>query len=274
MALPDRIEIVSHGRRLCTDVAGAETGVPCVLLHPFPFDRRYFAETARQIAGRARTIVPDCRGFGESELGGDFSITDLADDLAAILDHLRVERAVIAGLSMGGYVALAFAAKYPRRLLGLVLSDTRAGADSPETRANRDKDIEFVRNQGGTAFIERQLPKLVSAAASETLRAEVKRLGDQKADAIVAALQALRDRPDRRAELAHIICPTLVLVGTDDVMTPPAEAAAMATAIPKAVLVELPGAGHLANLEAPGPFAQAIIGFLGRAQSAISPPKS
>ena len=274
MALPERLEIVTHGRRLCVDVGGAPTGVPCVLLHPFPFDRRYFAPTARQIEGRARTIVPDLRGFGDSELGGDFAIAELADDVAAILDHLRIERAVIVGLSMGGYVALAFAAKYPRRMLGLVLSDTRAGADSAQARANRDLDMDFVRSNGTPAFVERQLPRLLSATAPETLRADVKRLGAQKSEAVLAALQALRDRPDRHAELANITCPSLVLVGTDDVLTPPADAAAMATAIPRAVLMELPGAAHLANLEAPAPFAQAIIGFLGRAQSAVSTPKT
>jgi 3-oxoadipate enol-lactonase len=272
MASPERIEILTNGRRLCADVAG--TGVPCVLLHPFPFDRRYFADTARQIEGRARTIVPDMRGFGDSELGGDFAIADLADDVAAILDHLHIDRAAVVGMSMGGYVALAFAAKYPRRLLGLALSDTRAGADSPEARANRDKDIALVRTAGPSALVESQLPRLLSPAASEAVRLEVKRLGSQNPDAVTAALAALRDRPDRRHELANITCPSVVLVGTDDVVAPPSEAAAMATAIPKAVLVELPGAGHLANLEAPTPFAQALIGFLGRAQSAISAPKS
>jgi 3-oxoadipate enol-lactonase len=274
MSPRERIEIVTHGRRLCADLGGS--GVPCVLLHPFPFDRRYFAETAHQIEGRARTIVPDLRGFGESDPGdqGDFAIADLADDVAALLDHLRIDRAVIVGLSMGGYVALAFAATHPRRLLGLALADTRAGADSPETRANRDRDIELVRSSGTPAFVDRQLPRLLSPAAPAALRAEVKRLGDsQKPDAVIAALAALRDRPDRRNELGNITCPSVVLVGTDDVLTPPTEAAAMATAIPRAVLVELPGAGHLANLEAPLPFAQALIGFLGRAQSAISTPK-
>jgi 3-oxoadipate enol-lactonase len=269
---PERIEIVVNGRRLCVDVGGA--GVPCVLLHPFPFDRHYFAATARQLEARARTIVPDMRGFGDSELGDGFAIADLADDVAAILDHLRIDRAVIVGLSMGGYVALAFAAKYPRRLLGLALSDTHAGADSPEVRANRDKDIDLVRSAGTPAFVDRQLPRLLSAAAPEALRLEVKRLGNQQPATVAAALAALRDRPDRRHELARITCPSVVLVGTDDVMTPPAEAAGMATAIPKAVLVELPGAGHLANLEAPTPFAQAIIGFLRQAQSAISAPKA
>jgi 3-oxoadipate enol-lactonase len=273
MPSPSRqtLEILVRGRRLCVDVAG--TGLPCVLLHPFPFDRRYFSDVADQIAARAHTVVPDLRGFGASELGGPFSIADLADDVAALLDHLRIDRAVVVGLSMGGYVALAFAAKYPRRTLGIALSDTRAGADSPDARANRDKDAAFVREQGNVAFIERQLPRLLSSAASESLRAHVRQLGTQNSETIVEALQALRDRPDRRNELASITCPAVVLVGTEDVMTPPAEAAAIATAIPSAVLVELPGAGHLANLEAPAPFSQAIIGFIGRVQSAISASK-
>lgn len=266
------LDILVQGRRIRVDVSG--TGVPCVLLHPFPLDRRYFADIARRIEGRARVLVPDLRGFGDSELGGRFAIADLADDVAAVLDHLRIDRAVLVGLSMGGYVALAFAAKHPRRLLGLALSDTRAGADGPEARANRDKDIELVRTQGPAALVEKQLPRLLAPAAPQPLRDQVRLLGQQAPETLIAALQALRDRPDRGDELARITCPTLVLVGTEDVITPPSEAAALATAIPRAVLVELSGAGHLASLETPTPFAQAITGFLGRAQAEVSAPKS
>jgi 3-oxoadipate enol-lactonase len=265
------MDIVIKGRRLCFAVSGA--GVPCVLLHPFPFDAGYFANVVQPIESRARVILPDVRGFGGSELDGAFSIADIADDVAAILDHLRIDRAVVGGLSMGGYVSLAFAAKYPKRLAGLILADTRAGADSPEARANRDKDAALVRAAGTAAFVDKVMPRLLAPNAPEARRDEVRRLAAQPAETVIAALAALRDRPDRTAELARITCPTLVVVGTEDVMTPPTEAAAMATAIPRAVLVELAGAGHLSNLEAPTPFAQAITGFLGRVQAEISAPR-
>ncbi|HEY0715171.1 MAG TPA: alpha/beta fold hydrolase [Polyangia bacterium] len=261
------MDVVIKGRRLSVDVGPQPAGrsVPCVLLHPFPFDRRYYGNLSGVLESRARTIVPDYRGGGGSPLDGPFSIADLADDLAGILDHLQIDRAVVAGLSMGGYVALAFAAKYSRRLLGLVLADTRAGADSPETRAAREKSIELIRTKGVDAFIEAQIPRLVAPNAPAKVKDEVRALATKNPDSLVALLTALRDRPDRTGELPSITCPTLVVVGTEDVITPPADAAAMATAISKAVLVELPDAGHLSSLEAPTPFAQAITGFLGRA---------
>ncbi len=265
------LDIRISGRRLVVDVAG--TGMPCVLLHPFPFHRRYFAGLTPRLT-RARTIVPDLRGFGDSELGGPFSIADLADDVAALLDHLKIDRAVVGGVSMGGYVALAFAARHPRRLAGLVLADTRAGADGEAARANRQADLDLVSSEGGAALIAKQLPKLLSPSASDAQREEVRALAETRSETLTAAIAALRDRPDRQRELPAITCPALVIVGTEDVITPPAEAAAIATAVPRAVLVELPGVGHLANLEAPQPFAQAINGFVARAHAEISAPRS
>jgi 3-oxoadipate enol-lactonase len=258
-----RMEMMLAGRRLAYDL-GSGNGVPLVLLHAFPFDRRFFTDTARRLNGRARTIVPDLRGFGDSDLGGPFSIADLAEDVAHLLDHLGIERAVVAGLSMGGYVALAFAARHAARMLGLVLCDTKAGPDTPEARAARAQAIELVRAQGVAAYMDAQLPRLLGPAASPALRAQVRDLGLQRPESVIAGLEALRDRPDRREELARVRCPTLVVVGTDDVLTPPSEAGAMATAIANAVLIELPGCGHLANLEEPAPFAQALVGFVGR----------
>jgi 3-oxoadipate enol-lactonase len=257
------MELMSSGRRVVFEAATSQ-GIPLVLLHPFPFDRRFFAETSRRLAGRARTVVPDLRGFGESELGGPFSIADLADDVAHLLDHLALGRAVIAGVSMGGYVALAFAARHPGRLLGLVLSDTKAGPDTPAARTARDEAIALVRAEGVPAYVEKQLPRLLSPGASAQVRAEAAALAAQRPEAVIAGLEALRDRPDRRHELGAIRCPTLVVVGAEDVLTPPAEAAEMTTSIANAVLIELPGAGHLASLEAPAPFAQAVAGFVGR----------
>jgi 3-oxoadipate enol-lactonase len=257
------MELTISGRQVAFDIAGE--GIPIVLLHAFPLDRRLFTDTAQRLAPKVRIIVPDLRGFGASELGGSYTIADLADDVAALLDALGHPRAVIGGLSMGGYVALAFAARHAGRLAGLVLADTRAGADSPEARAGRDEAIALVREHGVAAYVDKQLPRLLGPKASESVRAQVRSLGlQQRPEAVMAGLEALRDRPDRQGELGAISCPALVIVGADDVITPPAEVASMATTIPGAVLAEIPDAGHLANLQAPAPFAQAIIGFLPR----------
>ena len=257
------MEVSLSGRRVAYEVHGQ--GVPCVLLHAFPLDRRMFADLAGRIGSRARLILPDMRGFGGSEPpSAGYALVDLADDVAALLTAMGIERAVVGGVSMGGYVALAFAARHPRRLAGLVLADTKAAPDSPEARTARDEAAALVRDQGVGAYVDKQLPKLLSPSASPKLQQDVRALCGQPSESVLAALAALRDRPDRREELALISCPTLVVVGSDDGVTPPAEAEAMATAIPQAVLVEIPAAGHLVNLEAPIPFYQALSGFLAR----------
>jgi pimeloyl-ACP methyl ester carboxylesterase len=245
----------------------AGSGAPVVLLHPFPFDRRFWADLARRLATTRRVIVPDLRGFGRTPLAGDFSIADLADDLAALLDHLGLARAHVGGLSMGGYVALAFAARHPHRLAGLLLADTKAGPDTEAARAARAEAIALVDEGGVPAYVERQLPRLVAPAALARTADELRRLCGQPAATVKAGLCALRDRPDRTPDLAAITCPTLVVVGQEDVLTPPSEAALMVSRIPGSRLVELPGVGHLPPLEEPEAFARAVLPFLSPASA-------
>jgi pimeloyl-ACP methyl ester carboxylesterase len=240
------------------------SGAALLLLHAFPLDRRMWDETAAALAVERRVIALDARGFGESELGpGDHSIETLADDAVALLDALGVPMATVAGLSMGGYVALALARRHPARLGGLILADTRAGADGAEARRGRDDSIARVERDGVAPLADGLTPRLLSPSAPESLRRRVRELAlPQSPASVIAALRALRDRPDRTAELRDIRCPTLILVGGEDAITPPAEARAMAAAIPAARIVELPAAGHLSNLESPAAFAAAINSFL------------
>jgi 3-oxoadipate enol-lactonase len=249
------------GRDLAYEFFGG--GKPLVLIHAFPLDGQMWTDTAQALSSRCRVIVPDMRGFGESDLGaGDPSIADMADDVATLLDSLGIKRAAVGGLSMGGYVALAFAARYPARLERLILADTRAAADSDAARAGRADALALVEEQGVAALVERQLAVLLSPAASETVREQVRSLGKQRPEGVSAGIRALRDRPDRRAELSAIACPTLVIVGTEDKISPPAEMAEMSSEIPGASLVEIPGAGHLSNLEQPNHFATAVANFI------------
>ncbi len=238
-------------------------GEPLVLVHAFPLDGRMWTSTARSLAGRCRVIVPDMRGFGASDLGGgDPSIADMADDVAALLDSLGLQRASVGGLSMGGYVSLAFAARHRARLERLILADTRAAADSEVARAGRADALALVAREGVPALVERQVAALLSPAASEATREHVRSLGRQSPEGVSAGIRALRDRPDRRAELAAIGCPTLVIVGSGDKISPPAEMADLARAISGARLVEIAGAGHLSNLEKPSEFSAAIAHFI------------
>jgi 3-oxoadipate enol-lactonase len=247
-------------RKLAYDSYGS--GPALVLVHAFPLDRRMWAATGPALAPRCRVIAPDMRGFGASDLA-DGSIADMADDVAALLDQLGIERATVGGLSMGGYVSLAFAARYKDRLERLILADTRAAADSEAAQAGRAAALALVDAQGVSPLVERQLVALLSAGASEAVRAKVRSIGnEQRAAGVKAGICALRDRPDRQSELSAIACPTLLLVGKEDRISPPAEMAAMASAIPGSRLVEIGAAGHLSNLENPTDFVAAVTTFI------------
>jgi pimeloyl-ACP methyl ester carboxylesterase len=233
-----------------------------VLLHPFPFDRRLWDGLAGALAAQHRVIAVDARGFGESPLPGPYAIADLADDVAGLLTELGLERATVLGMSMGGYAALAFAARHPGRLGALILADTRAAADSPEARAGRAAAIDTIRSAGPDAYLAASLPRQLAPGASAALIAEVRAQAEARPDSLLAGVAALRDRPDRSAELGAIRCPTLVVCGEAEQIVPVAEMRGMADAIPGAKFVSIPGAGHLAHLEAPRPFEAAVSAFL------------
>jgi 3-oxoadipate enol-lactonase len=238
-------------------------GRAVILVHAFPLDGRMWQETAAGLAGKCRVIAPDMRGFGASDLGdGSHSIADMADDVAALMDHLGLAQATVGGMSMGGYVALAFAARHRERLEGLILADTRAAPDSDAARAARADALVLVETQGVAPYVERQLPGLLSLAAGDDVRGRVRAIAQQKPDGVCAGIRALRDRPDRRGELSAIGCPTLVIAGSDDKISPPAEMAEIARAISGARFAEIAGAGHLSNLEKPAEFVAAIADFI------------
>jgi 3-oxoadipate enol-lactonase len=238
-------------------------GRAVILVHAFPLDGRMWEDTAKGLAGKCHVIAPDMAGFGGSPLGpGDRSIADMADDVAALMDSLDIAKATVGGMSMGGYVSLAFAARHADRLEGLILADTRAAADSDAARAARADALALVEAHGVAAYAERQLGALLSPSASDAVRDRVRELCRQNPQGVCAGIRALRDRPDRRAELPDIRCPTLAIVGSDDKISPRAEMAAIAEAIPGSRLTEIPGAGHLSNLEKPAEFVAAISNFI------------
>jgi pimeloyl-ACP methyl ester carboxylesterase len=234
------------------------TGPIIVLLHGFPFDHAMWENQLHAWPG-FRVIAPDFRGYGQSELPQNtvYLVDDLADDVLDTLDALGVSQPVIlGGLSMGGYVALSIAERHPERLRALMLMDTRAGADSPEAASNRIIAAEQVSTSGETGpFLAAMLPKLVGPETRDN-RPDVMSQIDAMmqrapAQAIAATLLGLATRPDRTAILPQIAMPTLVLVGEDDAITPPAEAYSMAEVIPDVTLAVIPQAGHLAPLENP-----------------------
>jgi len=245
-------------------------GSPVVLLHPFPFDRRIWSGLGGTLAERHRVIAVDGRGFGETPLGGRYAIADQADDLAALLDHLDVPRAAVLGMSMGGYAALAFAVHHPARLAALVLCDTRATADDDKMKAARDGAIAGLRATGSGPYLDGSLARLLTPAAPPARVAFLRAHAETRVASLVAGLEALRDRPDRTGALAAIRCPTLAIRGSDDQVTPAEEMQAMAEAIPGAAFAVIPGAGHLAHVDAPEAFERALTPFLTAALKEVS----
>jgi 3-oxoadipate enol-lactonase len=253
------------GTEIDYDVRGA--GPAVVFLHAFPLGQFMWDGEAEALAGRHRVVRFDARGFGGTPPGGGpLTMDRIADDAAALMDHLRIEKAVVAGCSMGGYAAFAFARRHPGKLAGLVLQDTRAEADTAEARANRAALASRVLEEGPEAAADAFLPRLVGETTHRENSDLVAHLRDRilvtSPLGIAEALHGLGTRADSRETLGHIQVPTLVVVGEEDVLTPPEESEAMATAIDGSRLEVIPRAGHLSNLENPPAYRETLAHFL------------
>lgn len=243
----------------------AGQGAPLVLLHAFPLDRAMWEPQLAALEDVAQVYAPDLPGFGESG-AAPFTIDGVADVVAEFLVAQGIVKAAVCGLSMGGYVALALARRHPDKLSALILADTRAGIDDSTAKANRDKSIALVNEKGSAALFEGMLPKVMAEAVRTEKPELVSRLkeiaGRQSAASVVAALVALRDRPDANPGLKAISVPTLVIVGEFDAVTPPLSSANLSAQIRGSQLVHIPGAGHLSSVENPDAFNAAVRGFL------------
>jgi 3-oxoadipate enol-lactonase len=255
-----------NGIRMAYHDRGRGRETVLLLIHGFPLDSRLWDAQVAGLASGVRVLAPDLRGSGRSDAPpGSYSVDQHADDLASLLDSLGIRRAVVGGLSMGGYIAFAMWRRYPERVQALILADTRAEPDSPQARANRDASAVRVREIGPAAFAEEMLPRIMAPASVQNPRVRnraLRMMAEQTAGGLIGALAALRDRPDSRSLLPGITVPALVIVGREDILTPPADARAMAGAIPGAQVVEVPGAGHLSPLENPRAFNAALRKFL------------
>ncbi|MBL9077154.1 MAG: alpha/beta fold hydrolase [Planctomycetes bacterium] len=261
--------------RLAVHLAGR--GPLAMLIHGYPLDHRLWLDALHgPLAARHTLVAIDLRGHGGSPWCGDavHTMDTFADDVAAVLRTLGDEPAHTVGLSMGGYVALALWANHRALVRSLALVDTRAAADGEAARAARDAAVRTAVEQGRRPLATAMLDKLLGKRAPDDphgllLRARVTTMATATpVETIVADLRGLRDRPDRTALLSGITVPTLVVVGSDDAITPPAEARTMAAAIPGAELVEVPRCGHLVPMEDPAAFAAALGAFWVRVDGA------
>ena len=288
VAMPEEVAAVFGGRvstmpgemvrydvgrvTLAADVRG--DGPALLLVHGFPLDRSLWAHQVATLAGWRR-IAPDLRGLGATVApDDDYSIAAYADDVIGLLDRLRISRAVVAGLSMGGYVAFEMVRRYRDRVAGLILCDTRADADGVEGRASRDAMIAVAQEQGVSVVAERLLPRVLGRTTQLTQPHLVEQVREMMTRApvsgVVGALRAMKERPDSTPLLPSIDVPTLVVVGQEDEMTPPAIAKAMTDAIPSAAMTVIAGAGHLSPLEAPTAVSRVLAEFLEHVRDTVN----
>ena len=256
------------------DHGGPTPGPPLVLVHAFPLDASMWAGVLPGLRGLAQVLTVDLPGFGASPRpDGPPSLDAVADAVLAAAADRGHERVVLAGCSIGGYVALAAARRAPERLAGLGLVDTKAEADGDEARANRERIAQAVLGEAGTRALLPMLDTLLGptthAERPDVVHAVTSLVRSADPHAVAWAQRAMAARPDSTAALPGLQVPSAVVVGDEDGVTGPDVARSMAVALPDAVLTVVPRAGHLSPLERPEPVAAALAELLVRARAAL-----
>jgi 3-oxoadipate enol-lactonase len=246
---------------------GEGPGDPVVLLHAFPLNGRMFEPQMEALSAGRRVVAPDYPGFGRSpRTPAQPDVRYYAEGVRRLLDRLGIERVVLGSVSMGGYVTFGCLRLFPEKVSGLILADTRPEPDSEEIRANRKNMARRVAEEGVEVLIELQMERLLARDTLENDAAVVEKVRtmilESTPNGVVAALGAMRDRPDSTSLLAEIDVPTLVIGGEEDAISSPEVMGAMAQKIPNSRHVTLARAGHLSNLEAPEDFNKALEEFL------------
>jgi pimeloyl-ACP methyl ester carboxylesterase len=254
-----------RGIELAYEVSG--TGSPVVLLHGFPFNRTLWREQVEALSGRYRVITLDLRGHGETPATrAPATMEEMAGDVAALLDDIGIDRVVLGGLSMGGYVALAFYRLFPERVRALILADTRPQADTDEARLTREETAVRALGEGMHTIADAMLPKLFAPSAQDERPEVVARVREMilntDPQGAASALRGMAVRNDQTKLLREIDRPTLILVGNLDLITPPADAELMNREIRGSRLEVIAGAGHVSNIERPAEFNRALENFL------------
>ena len=260
-----------HINNLNIAYTDAGIGRPVVLIHGYPFNRSLWNEQVEALSSTCRVIAPDLRGFGESDAAATATMNEMAHDVAQLMDHLEITQAAIGGLSMGGYVALAFYKQFPSRVRALVLVDTRAQADNEEAKQTREQQARKALDAGMAGIADSMLPKLLTPETVSKHPEIVKRVRDMmlktKPEGAAAALRGMAERDDQTSLLSKITVPTLIVVGAEDAITPVADSEKMNQAIAGSRLVVLENAGHVSNLERTEKFNEALLDFLNESSS-------
>ncbi|MFB7332342.1 alpha/beta fold hydrolase [Streptomyces adustus] len=246
--------------------ASRTPGVPLVLVHGHPFDRSMWAPQIEAFSSGRRVVAPDLRGYGASPVvPGRTPLSVFAQDIEALLDDLGVDAFVLAGLSMGGQIAMECQDRFGDRVRGLVLADTFPEAETPEGRAARNAMADRLLREGMRGYADEVLEKMVDPGAAPAVKSHVHRMMTAtRPEGAAAALRGRADRPDYRDLLTRVPVPALVVVGADDTYTPVADAESMHALLPDSTLRVIEGAAHLPNLERPTEFNVALEAFLTR----------
>jgi pimeloyl-ACP methyl ester carboxylesterase len=265
-----RQAVRAGARHLAYLEAGSGHDRAILLVHAFPLNASMWGPQLAEPPDGWRVIAPDLAGLGSSNDhdGESISLDDYARDLVLLLDRLGISRAVVAGVSLGGYVAMAFARRSADRITALVLADTKAPADTPEARAGRERMLDLLSDRGTAGVADEMLPKLLGPTtrhARPELVDQVRAMAlTNDPEGVRRAIIRLRDRPDATPGLPTVAVPVLVVVGEEDAVTPPAEAERLQAAIRGATLSRIGAAGHLASLEQPAAFNGELSAFLAR----------
>ena len=241
----------------------AGNGPAVLLIHAFPLNNTMWASQVAALSGKFRVLAPNIRGFGQSQPSSAWTMEEMADSLNEFLDKLGVKDIAVVGVSMGGYIALTYWSKYPKRVRQLVLSNSRARADN-ETEKNARNDMIAAIEQSGAAILpDRMLPRLLQPnPAAGVVRNVRKMIESTSPAAAVYAVMAMRDRMDFSSMLHRVECPTMVITGENDVIIRMEDSRAVADAISGARFVTIPNSGHLSNLENSDAFNAALLSFL------------
>lgn len=239
-------------------------GVPLLLIHGFPLDRTLWRTQIAGLSQIYRVIAPDLHGFGQSSDtdGSAINMDQHATELKSLLDSVNIKQAVVGGISMGGYIALAFYAQYADRVKGLILANTRAVPDSEEGKQMRLANAQTVEESGTGFLVDNMAPKMLGAAARPEIEITVRSMMlRQRPAGVASALRGMAARPDRTALLRFATVPVLIITGSQDALIPPADSEAMHALIPDSRLVIIPDAGHLSNLDKADAFNHVVREF-------------
>lgn len=256
-----------NGLNINYSITGNNNGLPVVFIHGFPFNRLMWTPQIKSISSKYRAITFDVRGHGDSDFGdGQYLIEIFVDDLIGLLDHLKIERAVLVGLSMGGYIALRAIERNPERVAALVLCDTKSSADSNEAKIRRSRQIQIVKSVGIGRFAEDFLKSIFSEktfiripSIVDMIRSIIVKTSPLS---VASTLIALAARTDTTAVLSGINVPTLIMVGENDTLTTPADALEMKNRILNSEMYIIPDAAHMSNLENTAAFNKHLFDFL------------